>query len=44
MDKKIKKLTTIARKEVRGLKSLLKEDKVHDKVISKAKAKKKGKC
>ena len=45
MDKKIKKLKKVAQKEVKGLSSLLKEDKKHDKIIDKAKMKmKKGKC
>ena len=45
MDAKIKKLQGIAKKEVGGLKSLLKADKVQDKLVAKAKKKTmKGKC
>jgi len=44
MDKKIKKLQTATGKLVKQEASLLKEDKKHDKVIDKAKAKMKGKC
>ncbi len=44
MDKKIKKLTTIAKKEVGGLKSLLKQDKKNDRIVDKAKKKMKEKC
>lgn len=43
MDKKIKKLQSVAKKEVKGLASLMKEDKKHDKIIDKDKAMKK-KC
>ena len=44
MDAKIKKLMKVAKKEVGGLKSLLKEDKKNDKIVDKAKMKMKGKC
>jgi hypothetical protein len=44
MDKKIKALEKTATKEVKGLKNLLKADKVQDKVVAKAKKKMKGKC
>jgi hypothetical protein len=44
MDKKIKKLIDKTRNIERSEKSLLKEDKKHDKVIDKAKKKMKGKC
>jgi len=44
MDKKIKKIQSINKKEGRNLKELLREDKVHDKVIEKAKSKMKGRC
>ena len=44
MDKKIKKIITKERDLERNTKSLLKEDKVHDKLIDKAKKKMKGKC
>jgi hypothetical protein len=43
MDKKIKKLQKDTSKIVKQEKSLLKEDKKHDKIIDKAK-KMKGKC
>ena len=43
MDKKIKKLQKENMKEGKGLKSLLKEDKKHDKVLSKCGAKMKKK-
>ena len=38
MDKKIKKLEKVAEKEVKGLKSLAKEDKKRDKVCDYGKA------
>lgn len=44
MDKKIKKLEKGAMKEVKGLKSLAKEDKKRDVVVAKAKMMKKKGC
>jgi hypothetical protein len=44
MDKKIKAIEKTNAKEGKQLKSLMKEDKKHDKVIDKAKMKMKGKC
>lgn len=44
MDKKIKALAKTAKKEVKGLGNLLKEDRKHDKIVDKAKMKMKGKC
>lgn len=44
MDAKIKKLQKNTKKILKEEKSLLKEDKKHDKVISSAKKKMKGKC
>lgn len=44
MDKKIKKLQKDTAKIAKEEKSLLKEDKKHDKLIEKAKHKMKGKC
>jgi hypothetical protein len=44
MDKKIKSLITKTKGIEKSEKSLLKEDKKHDKVINKAKKKMKGKC
>lgn len=43
MDEKIKKIQTLNKKEGKKLKSLLKEDKIHDKIVEKAKKKLKGK-
>jgi len=40
MDKKIKKLESKEKQLLKGTKSLLKEDKKHDKIIEKAKHKK----
>ena len=39
MDRKIKKIESEEKKLLKGTKSLLKEDKKHDKVIAKAKKK-----
>ena len=44
MDKQIKKLKTATKSLVKKEESLLKQDKKHDKIIDKAKAKMKGKC
>ena len=42
MDKKIKKIQTLNKTEGKKLGSLLKEDKIHDKIIEKSKKKMKG--
>lgn len=44
MDKKIKKVMKENKTEGKQLKSLLKEDMKHDKIIDSAKHKMKGKC
>ncbi len=44
MDEKIKKIQTINRKEGKQLSSLLKQDKINDKILDKKKKQMKGKC